>query len=267
MRKTTVLLAAAGALFLVGCRAEVNINLDIEEDGSGVVAFELGFDQEFRDLMASNGADPDNLFGDLEETGLGEAEGEAFEREEGEMSFQGVRLEFDNVDEIAGALEDSSGDFGGFNTFSLELDDTSAVFDATISAPEQNLDDIPFDPSQFAGDVFSANFILTMPGTVISHNADEVLADGRLRWDLPLLGGEANFHAESSFGSGGFPWLPVIIGIALLVGLIAMIIAVYLGKQQEKRAVSDAAAAYPEQAPIPPKQSPSDDDSDSSDGD
>ena len=39
--------------------------------------------------MTSFGADPDDLFGELE-SGLGSAEGTAIEREDGDMSFKGV---------------------------------------------------------------------------------------------------------------------------------------------------------------------------------
>jgi hypothetical protein len=124
------------------------------------------------------------------------------------------------------------------------------VFDATLLAEEQDLGDIPFDPSQFTGDFLSASFILSMPGTVTVHDADEVLADGRLRWDLPLLGGEVDLHAESEFGSGGFPWLILILGIVLLVGVAATVAAVIMGRKQEKQAVADAAAAYPQATPI-----------------
>ena len=251
MRKGLLLLAVVAALFLVSCRAEVNIALDVEQDGSGTVAFELGTDEEFRDFMTSFGADPADLFGELE-SGLGDSEGTATEREEGDMSFKGAQVEFDDVDEIAGQLGGAAGDFGGFDTFTFEINDTSAVFDATLSAPEQDPSEGfgGFDPSQLAGDVFTANFILKMPGNVTTHNADAVLADDRLQWELPLLGGTVNFHAESQFGGSGFPWLWVILGIALLVGLIAVIVAVILGRRQQRQAVSDAAAAYPQEVPI-----------------
>jgi len=249
MRKALLVFGVtAAAVVLASCRAEVNIALDVEEDGSGVMAFELGLDEELRELMGSTGADPDDLFGDIESD---LEEGTVTQREEGDMSFQGVEIEFDDIDEVTGFLTDSSSDFfGGFGTLSFELDETSAVFDATLLAEEQDLGDFPFDPSQFTGDFLSANFILTMPGTVTVHNADEVLADGRLRWDLPLLGGEIDLHAESEFGGSGFPWLILILGIVLLIGATATVAAVIMGRRQEKQAVSDAAAAYPQTIPI-----------------
>ncbi len=263
MRTGLILLAATAALLVVSCRAEVNIALDVEEDGSGTVAFELGTDEEFREFMTSFGADPEDLFGELE-SGLGDAEGTAIEREDGDMSFKGVEVEFDDVDQISSVLGGAAGDFGGFDTFTFEVTDTGAVFDATLSAPEQDPgDDLGgFDPSLLTDDVFSANFILEMPGNVTSHNADTVLPDGRLAWALPLLGGTVDFHAESDFGGSGFPWLWVILGIALLVGIIAVIAAVILGRRQQRQAVDDAADAYPQAAPIDSEPAAAEEDAD-----
>ncbi len=253
MQRGLILLATAAALLIVSCRAEVNIALDVEEDGSGTVAFEFGTDEEFREFMTSFGADPDDLFGELE-SGLGSAEGTAIERQDGDMSFKGVEVEFDDVDQISSALGGAAGDFGGFDTFTFEVTDTGAVFDATLSPPEQDPgDDLGgFDPSLLTDDVFSANFILEMPGNVTSHNADTVLPDDRLQWALPLLGGTVDFHAESDFGGSGLPWLWVILGIALLVGLIAVVVAVVLGRRHQRQAVDDAAAAYPQEIPVAP---------------
>ena len=252
MRRTFLFIAAAAvSLLLVSCRAEINIALDVEEDGSGTVAFEFGLDEELRSLMASTGADADDLFSDLD---TGFEGGTTFQREEGDMSFQGVLVEFDDVGEISDQLADSSGDLASFGEFSFEVGDTEAVFDAALLTEEQDLGNFPLDPLALTGDVFSANFIVGMPGTVVEHNADEVLADGRLRWDIPLLGGEKTLHAVSDLGGSSFPWLWVLVGVALLVGVIATIAAVVLGRRQQRRAVSDAAAAYPQQVPVAPGQ-------------
>ncbi len=245
--RRSLLLAAAAALVLTGCRFETNILLEVNEDGSGSYAFELGMDQEFQDLLSSQGADLGDLTAELPDV----AGAEAYDREEGEMNFQGVRIEFDDVNAINDLVASSSDDFGDFTSFSVEVTDDSASFDATISAQApEDFGDLGIDPSAFTGEFFSASFILTLPGTVTDHNADEVLSNGSLRWDLPIFGGDASYHAESSFGGSSFPWLPLIIGLVILLGLAAMVVAVVMGRRQEKQAVSDAAAAYPEEAPV-----------------
>ena len=92
--------------------------------------------------------------------------------------------------------------------------------------------------------------LLSMPGTVTSHNADEVLADGSLRWELPLLGGTTELHAESEFGGSGFPWLFVIIALVVVIGIAALVGAITMSSRKEKQAVSAAAVAS-QDAPTP----------------
>ena len=43
-------------------------------------------------------------------------------------------------------------------------------------------------------------------------------------------------------------WLWIVLGVVLVVGVIAIIAAVILGRRQEKQAVTDAAAQYPQSA-------------------
>jgi hypothetical protein len=248
MRKTAVLAVAAAAVLLAACRAEFNVGLDVEEDRSGAVFVEFGTDQELRDSIGSLGGDAGDLTSAFELPAI--EGGESYTEERGEMTFQGIRIPFDDIDEIEREISDATESLAQFSSFSFEMDDTSAVFDATTAPSDLgDFGDLPVDPSQF-GDFLGANFTLAMPGTVTSHNADEVLADGRLRWNIPLLGGQSDMHAESEFGGSGVSWLFVILGIVLVIGIGAMVAAVVLGKREEKDAVSAAAAAYPA-APSP----------------
>ena len=68
MRRYLILMAVL-AFALTACRVESNIILDIEEDGSALVGAELGFDEEFRQLLGDNNVDPDDLFGGLPDLG------------------------------------------------------------------------------------------------------------------------------------------------------------------------------------------------------
>ena len=245
MRKL-LLIVAGIALLTVACRAEVNVLVDINEDRSGTAAFEFGLDEEFLGLIESSGGTVDDLFGEMD---FGSEGGETTVRTEGDMTFTGVTQEFTDVneamDELTG-VADSEDPL--FEEFSFEMDDEMAELSAKVSASEQDLGDIGLDPSGLTGDVFGANFILGMPGTVVEHNADEVLADGRLRWELPLLGGEKDIYAKSEFGGSSLWWLWIVLGVVLVVGVAAIVAAIVLGKRQSKKAVSDAAAQYPQPA-------------------
>jgi len=238
--KKLLLIVAGIALLAVACRAEMNVIVDINEDQSGTASFEFGLDEEFLDVIESTGGSVDDLFGQLDLEG---EDGEATIRIEGDMTFTGYTKEFTDVNE---AMDDLSGVSDSedplFQEFSFTMDDSMAELTAKVSAPEEDLGDIGLDPSVLTGDLFSANFILGLPGTVVEHNADEVLADGRLRWDLPILGGEKGIYAKSEFGGSSLWWLWIVLGVVLVVGVAAIVAAVVLGKRQSKQAVSDAAA-------------------------
>jgi hypothetical protein len=250
--KRTLLLIAGIALLAVACRAEVNVLVDINEDRSGTAAFEFGLDEELLGFIESTGGSVDDLFGELD---LGVGDGVPTTRTEGDMTFTGVTKEFDDVDEVKGDLEGETDADGPFSEFSFEMDDETAELVASVFASEQDLGDVGLDPAALTGDIFSASFILGMPGTIVEHDADEVLADGRLRWELPLLGGEKNIYARSEFGTSSLWWLWIVLGVVLVVGVAAIIAAIVLGKRQSKQAVSDAASQYPQPAVAPVDES------------
>jgi hypothetical protein len=248
--KKLLLLAAGLALLAVACRAEVNVLVDVNEDQSGTIAFEFGLDQEFRDLIESSGGTTDDLFGELNlGTDLGVEGGTVIERTEGDMQYTGAQKDFADISEVMTDLVDDTGGDALFSEFSFVMDDESAALAATASTDAQDVGDLPIDPTSLTDDVFSANFILSMPGTVVEQNADQVLSDGRLLWSLPIFGGTKTIVAKSEFGGGSsLWWLWIILGVVLVVGVVAIIAAVVLGKRQEKQAVTDAAAAYPQPA-------------------
>jgi hypothetical protein len=243
--KKLLFLVAGIALLAVACRAEVNVLVDINENQTGTATFEFGLDEEFKGIIESSGGTTDDL---LDEVNLGAEGGVAFTRTDGDMTYSGVAKDFTDISEIMDDLSGATGADGMFDDFTFEMDDKTAELRATVTAPEQDTGDLGIDPSTLTGDVFSANFILSMPGTVVDSNADEVLADGSLRWDLPILGGDKEIYAQSEFGSSSLWWLWVLLGVALIVGVIAIIAAVGLGKRQQKEAVNDAAAQYPQSA-------------------
>jgi hypothetical protein len=245
--KRIILLLAGIALLTVACKAEVNVLVDINEDRSGTVAFEFGLDDELRGLLESSGGSADDLFGELDLDVATEG-GTVTERTEGDMTYTGATKDFEDISQVMTDLVGETSDEGVFTDFSFVMDDESAALSATASSEEQDMGDLGLDPSTLTGDVFSANFILGMPGSVVEHNADEVLSDGRLKWTLPILGGTKTFVAKSEFGGSSLWWLWIVLGVVLVVGVIAIIAAVVLGRRQEKQAVSDAAAQYPQSA-------------------
>jgi len=162
------------------------------------------------------------------------------------MSYWGVEKSFDDVDEISSALSDATDAAGAtFSDLSFTMDEDAAVLEARIDAPSDSLEGLPIDPELAIGqldEIISFNFIFGMPGTVVEHNADEVLADGALLWEIPVTGGTKVMMATSEFGSSSLWWIWLIVGAVLLIGAAALIFAVIDSRKRSKKAVDDAAA-------------------------
>jgi hypothetical protein len=241
MRKYLFIFVLA-ALVLTACRAESNIIIDIEEDGSATISAEIGFDEEMLDLLSQTGDDPAELFTqDLPP----EAEGfEPYSRADGDMTYYGVSKAVDDLEN--NAFLDLGQEFASdFASFSYTTDGSRATLDASIAAADVGggLGDLPIDPTDITGDIFSANLIVSMPGTVVEHNADEVRSDDALVWNIPLTG-TVDVTAVSDLGSGSSSWiLWVLIGV-LAVGIIAAVAATMMSRKESKNAVAAATAAY-----------------------
>lgn len=239
MRKYTLAFFALG-LLLSACRIESNILLDISEDGSAIVGAEIGFDEEMLDLVSQGGGDPSDILGELPDLG---GEGvEPIERVEGDMTYYGAQTSIDDL---------STYDFNGlqgetFSEFSYEFDDSSATLAARVESTgigDLGGEDLPIDPSEITGDIFSANVIVMMPGTVTEHNADEVRSDGSLVWKLSFTGTKDIF-ATATFGEPSSNWIWFVIGGVLLLGVIAAVAAVIASRKDAEKAVAEAAAAH-----------------------
>ena len=263
MRKYLFIFAFA-ALVLTACRAESNIIIDIEEDGSATVSAEIGFDGEMLDLLSQTGDDPAELFA---EELPPEAEGfESYSRINGDMTYYGFSGSIDDLENNA-FLE--LGDFASdFAAFSYTTDGDEAILKASIASADVGggLGDLPIDPTDITGDIFSANLIVSMPGTVVEHNADEVRSDGSLVWEIPLTG-SIDVFAVSDTGSGTASWIWWLVIGVLVIGIIAGIAAVIVSRKDSKKAVDAAAAAHatsaqvasPSTEPVTPVLTASDD--------
>jgi hypothetical protein len=238
--RTYVLAFFGLALLLSACRIESNIILDINEDGSATVGAEVGFDEEMLDLVSQGDADPSDIIGELPE--LGGVGVERIERVEGEMTFFGATTQVEDL---------STYDFEGFQgeTFSeflYEFDDQSATLTAQVDATgvgDLGGEELPIDPAAITGDVFSARVLVSMPGTVTEHNADELSGDGTLIWNLPLTG-TVDIFANSTFGNTTPSWIWFIVGGMLIVGIAAAIAATMKSRKDSETAVAQAAVAH-----------------------
>lgn len=254
MRKYLILIPVL-AVALSACRVESIMSLDIDADGSAVVGVELGFDEEFRQLMGEAGGDPADLMSDLPD--LGDGDVTQTERTEGDMTYVGFEAQ---VDDLSSFDTDALGQ-DAFTSFSYTFDDDTAALDANLSSAGlgEAEGDLPIDPSQITDEFFSATIVVNMPGTVSQSNADEVRSDGALVWDLPITGGDVHIEATSDIGGGGTSTLFVIV-IALLAGLaiLAIIVATVMNRRRPERAVAAAAERHEISASTPQDDAPTD---------
>ncbi len=204
------LLAVAAALLATACRIETNILIDLNANGSGSFSFEIGIDDEFRQLLDQQGESVG--FDDFSTGFAGLPGATASERQEGDMMFSIVTVDFADAagfQEVIAAGGEEGAEFdviwtedevtitatveatGGLGDLGGAADDQGGVGDFDLGGGLEG----------FAGDFFSGSVIVSMPGEVSSHNADRVLSNGRLQWDLTLDGSDVEIMAVSSLGT------------------------------------------------------------------
>jgi len=257
MRRILILVAAL-ALLTTACKIEINANFDINADKSGTVALEMGFDDEFASIMESMSdepLDPSTIFEDFDLEGTPEAV--SSEERRGDMTFYIVTIPVDDITEPQ--------DLGGEATAGL-TDDIAVIFTdelvsvtASVNATDALGDSGELDmftPDMLA-ESFSVNIRITMPGKILSHNANS--QDGNtLTWSVDLAsGGALDLQAESdprgSESSGGIPIWVFIAAAVVLVALVGWFLMKNRGGSKPAAATAADAPPAPEgEAPPPP---------------
>lgn len=243
MRKL-LLVVAAVAILTTACRAEANFLLDVAEDGTGEVTAEVGIDDELMELMEGVGGGTDELFLQLPQGT------DVVETREGDMTFFASSQSFSNTEELKEATALFEEADATFEDFTLVVEDGGAELNALVTTPDatetveglSGLGDIGLD------EIFTSSLLITLPGELTTSNADEVLSDGTLRWDIPIDGGTVDVMAVTESANSGIPW-GLIIGIVVVLLLVA---AAALWAQNRRKASEDAISS----APIPGTPNP-----------
>ncbi len=234
--KRVLLLIAVLAAVVSGCRAEVRVLLDVAENGSGTLATEVAINNELRDLI-------DRVLGDSEaiisELDLG-LEGESSTRLEDAMTVYVTEVAFEDTESISEAAA------GNFTFFDLEISDEGTSLEATLDlAGELDLSQFPIAPSEIDPETLEAHISVALPGEIVDHNADEITADGRLTWIIPLET-ELYMFANTEFPKAGFPWW--LVGLLALSGALAL--GVWLAAVRREKKGSGVHRPAPEPPPI-----------------
>ncbi len=249
MRKP-LLLAAALALLTTACRAEVNFILDVADDGSGELIVEFGIDDELFEQLAAVNFDIDDLSSNFlpEDRTIDE-------RREGDMNFYATAEPFAGPDALldqASLLEESG---AVVRELDLEVDGAAGSLDMLVDIPSlvESLAGLGAGGLGLFGDAaedaFMSSIVVALPGDVKEHNADEVLPDGRLRWNVPLLeGGTVDVHVVTEAAGSGS-------SLGLIVGIVALVIVlgggIWLANRRRRASVSAIESMTPPEPASP----------------
>lgn len=202
--KRILILVALLAVLTAGCRADVRLLLDVTENGSGTLSSEVGIDQQLRDLIDRLAGDSESIISGLDLGLVGEGNTQV----DGDMTVYTTEIAFDDVDTISEAAA------GNFTSFSLVLTDDGTALEATLDlAGELDITQFPIDPNTIDSETLEAQIIVSLPGEIDTHNADNVRSDGRYSWNIPL-DGELYMFVNTVYPKAEFPWW--------LVGLLAL---------------------------------------------
>lgn len=228
-------LAILIALITASCRIEANLDLVIDDDGSGTYTAEVGLDEELQQALAAFG-DPDEILSTLD---FGVPNATTSERVEGDMTYSVVSATFDDASELTEMIQEGV-DGNPFDRFEITVDDDGARVDAAIELPEAFTSAVA-DAGDLATTLDAAITIeIAMPGRVTSSNADRTIGTNELVWDVDFTDSEVVIEAQSTFQEDGFP-----IWIFFLVLLVAAaLVAWWLwSRRQEEAAVARIEAA------------------------
>ncbi len=225
------------ALITSACRIEANVDLVIEEDGSGTYASEIGYDEELAEALGGF-IDIGDALSSFE---FGVPNSTTSERVEADMTYSVVSSSFDDANTLATQIQENLED-NTFDRFDLSVDEEGATVDLALQIPE----DIAGQLSQAGGlaDTLNAEFQIsvTMPGRIVSSNADRTV-DNQLIWEVDFTDPDVVITAESTFQEDSFPFWIIILLILVAAALAGWW---FWSRRQQQDAVARIEAAQAE---------------------
>lgn len=230
------------AFIATACKAEIGLNVVVNDDGSGTYEPEFGIDDELKGIieLTSDGQDPMEFLRSVIQL----PDDLSFvESTEGVMTFFRSPFTFASIEELNDIAAASPGGLIDSFTFSLDEELETADLQARVTFPDLTAgfrnSPIPIDPSVLSDDLLAIRVRVTMPGSVTSSNAARTLESGALEWDVPPTGGSVTMEAQSSTAGDGVPWRAFGYGLIGVAGLgAAGLIAVAARRSRKARQVA-----------------------------
>jgi hypothetical protein len=207
-------------VLLAGCTIEYRTA--VEKDGSGQMSVAMGFTaQEAGDMAELSGGSATDLCQQMWAESSSEYPANAVTREEqrGDETYCVIEFTYANLQELRTDYETM-----GITVNRLEIVDERFYYDVSIDMGE----------SESLGFAVNMTWIVTMPGSVGTHNATSVSGQ-TLTWNL--VPGQVNsMRAESSLGSNWLWWVLGGLGcLCLLVVVIGAVVGVVLYLRKKKK--------------------------------
>ncbi|MCL4871195.1 MAG: DUF3153 domain-containing protein [Anaerolineae bacterium] len=198
------------ALFLSAC--SFNVTTVVESDGSGTWKTEIGFNAEDQALLSSFGMGASEVCQEMQADGELPAGAQISTEERDGSIWCVVEQSFATLAELRQLH--SEGD--GITVNRLEILDDQFHYDLSLDMrdAEASLEEMQ-ELGEFALDF---TWRLTVPGKVVSHNADAI-SGNTLTWNL-TPGTIISLQAESDLSSGGSTWLILLLCCLCLVVMI-----------------------------------------------
>lgn len=252
------------AVLATGCTIRFDSIVDVEQDGSGTLAVEVGFDEELRTMMEESGEGGFDLTQGASDAPEGWSIDE-FTRGE----FEGVRVsvaftDLADLDRRLAELEASAEEDGSTPSLLrpgiLTQEGDTFRFSMPVEGLEEDLsavggtgEDNPFgemDVDEMIGQIFQIRFLVTLPGTITSHNADTVEGNTMV-WDIGLVDEGRTLSATSEpSGGSGLTMILLIAAAVLAAGLVAFVAAILNRRRPDQTPPDDSDPGDDEPVPI-----------------
>lgn len=262
--KRLIFLLALG-LALSACTVRVDIGVGVNEDESGTFSMFVGLDEEFQQLAQSGGEDL-NFTQALEDV----PEGWTAE-EVSQDGFDGVKIstDFTSFDDLESKMTQLSQNGGGgmgtdfLSNFGLTHEGDEFRFNVDVSGLSEGLGEAlgaggggdalqGFSPDEILQELFEIRFLLTLPGKIVSNNADSV--DGNtMIWNVGVADEGTTYEAVSTTGGGG---AGILWGVLALVLVAAAAIGVIFFRRKQERDAVAAVTSQPVMSSTPPEETP-----------
>src|SRR5690554_6247857 len=247
-RVRRLLVLAVSSLLLASCTMRAVVDVDVNADGSGILEMSIAYDEELRQLIEQESAEPVDwsdpasyMDGDSPATFLEDFPEGADIAPYSDGDFLGftVSTRFDSLEELNSLLEESQSDDEEAFPFRVTTDG-SGRFELVSDGPffegaALTEEEAEMMPPQMLADLFDIQLRVSLPGAIESTNADETV-DGVMVWRVDPMSSEPVIPAAVAQASSSSP----VVWLVAVAALVAVAGGVWFVRRRSNEAAVDA---------------------------